>query len=335
MIVRFCLAAAAVAFGLADVAAAQTLPEGTYGLQLENDVGVSDRHYTHGTRLYWTSRRAAQGPGFVRKPLEFLWLPGDFQTARVSLIGGQNIFTPEDKEATEVVPDDRPYAGWLYVGGAVHQESLRGDSGGHFDELTTLELDVGVVGPWALGEETQRSIHDFGPTKDPAGWANQLDNEPAVVLWAERKWRSPVQRLGALELDVVPRLTGALGNVYTLAGLSTTLRLGQNLDIDYGAPLIRPGPTGSEAVARDQEIAWYLYGAIEGRAIARNIFLDGNTFSSSHSVDKKPFVADLAGGATFVWRGIRLTASAIWRTKEFNTQKQTNVFGAVTLAVGL
>jgi lipid A 3-O-deacylase len=35
---------------------------------------------------------------------------------------------------------------------------------------------------------------------------------------------------------------------------------------------------------------WCLFASFEGRAVARNIFLDGNTFTDSHSIDKKTFV---------------------------------------------
>jgi len=326
------------ALGLALIAAllagpAHALPEGTYGLQLENDVvSEKDRHYTHGTRLHWVSRTAEQAPAWLRGPLEWLWFPSDFKTSRFGLALGQNIYTPEDKEAVAVVEDDRPYAGWLYVGASIHQEDLGGPGG--VDTLTSFELDLGVVGPAALGEETQRVFHSLGSTRDPNGWDNQLDNEPAVVAFVERKWRTPAQRLGPLEFDTVPRIGGALGNVYTYAGAGLNVRLGQGLDVDYGVPLIRPGLNGDEAIKPDTDLAWYAFVGADGRYVVQNIFLDGNTFSSSHSVRKRPVVGDLATGAAVVWRDVRLTGAVVWRTKEFYKQRDTDVFGALTLAFG-
>ena len=325
-----CAATALLAAGRA-----AAFPEGTFGLQLENDVVASDRHYTHGTRLFWVSEDAEGGPQFVRRALEWLWLPGGFETSSVGLQLGQNIYTPEEKKAVAVIPDDRPYAGWLYIGGAIHQEDKapEGFNGiGMFDVLTSFELDLGVVGPWALAEETQDLVHQLGPNTDVVGWDNQLDNEPAIVAFVERKWRTPALKVGAAEFDAVPRIGGALGNVYTYANAGLTWRVGQGLDVDYGVPFIRPGVNGSDAIAPDTDFAWYVYGGLDGRAVARNIFLDGNTFNSSHSVNKKPFVGDVAGGAVVVWRDIRLSGSGLWRTKEFQKQKQTNVFGALTVS---
>jgi len=38
----------------------------------------------------------------------------------------------------------------------------------------------------------------------------------------------------------------------------------------------------------------YLFAFVDGRAVGRDIFLDGNTFTDSHSVTRKTFVGDLS-----------------------------------------
>ena len=43
-------------------------------------------------------------------------------------------------------------------------------------------------------------------------------------------------------------------------------------------------------------IGAHLFASVDGPGIARNIFLGGNTVRDSHSVNKKPFVADAAVG---------------------------------------
>ena len=66
--------------------------------------------------------------------------------------------------------------------------------------------------------------------------------------------------------------------------------------------------------------------------MARNIFLDGNTFRDSHRVDREPLVADLQFGIAFHVRGIRIALSNIWRSREFEGQAEPVQFGAINIS---
>ena len=65
--------------------------------------------------------------------------------------------------------------------------------------------------------------------------------------------------------------------------------------------------------------------------MARDIFLDGNTFRDSHSVDKEPLVGDLAAGVSVNWKNTALTYSYVLRSKEFKAQEDEQLFGSVSL----
>ena len=47
----------------------------------------------------------------------------------------------------------------------------------------------------------------------------------------------------------------------------------------------------------------------DARLMARNIFLDGNTWKDSHRVDKRPFVHDIALGAAYNHKNYRTEAA--------------------------
>ncbi len=71
------------------------------------------------------------------------------------------------------------------------------------------------------------------------------------------------------------------------------MSFGFNLPSDFGVQLARPGSVGGRPaddldprVALDRNFSVFASGAADGRAIARYIFLDGNTFRSSRSVKK-------------------------------------------------
>ena len=86
-------------------------------------------------------------------------------------------------------------------------------------------------------------------------------------------------------------------------------------------------------VALDRNFSVFLFGAADGRAVARNIFLDGNTFRESRSVPKEAFVADLSAGVGLIAGGWQLTYSQVWRTREFKAQQDFyNQFGSFTLS---
>lgn len=299
----------------------------TLTLMLENDlfgVGNKDRHYSNGTRISWLSS-ATTLHGWLDDAMRGLGVEG---TRRVGFAFGQNIYTPEDKTRRDVIQDDRPYAGWLY--GSIW---LQYENSNH-NQLDTFEIDVGVVGPWAFGEETQNTLHDIFGVKEAQGWDNQLRNEPGIALIYEKKWRGClIGDCTGLGVDVIPHVGASLGNVFTYGAVGGTVRFGTDLKGDFGPARIRPSLPGSSAFITSKDFAWYLFAGAEGRAVGRNIFLDGNTFRDSHSVNREPWVADFQLGIATTIQGVRISYMHVFRTKEFEEQREPDRFGAVSVSM--
>jgi lipid A 3-O-deacylase len=246
---------------------------------------------------------------------------------------GQNIYTPRDIEAPTPDPADRPYAGWSYLEMAFISKKP--------EVSDTLGLQVGLVGPHGLAEDSQRIVHRLICDVRPEGWDYQLRDELGINLVYERRWqlyaRALVKTAG---VDLVPHLGVSLGNVQTYANAGGTLRLGFNLPSDFGVQLAGPGSVGGTPaddldprVALDRNFSFFVFGAGDGRAVARDIFLDGNTFRDSRSVDKQSFVADLSAGAGLMAGRWQLTYTQVWRTREFKAERaRYNNFGSVTLS---
>lgn len=306
---------------------------GTYSIQVENDrIAQTDRHYTNGLRLSWISDKKSDGPMWVRDTLQFLYPLADIRSGRIGAAIGQNIYTPEDTNAVALVADDRPYAGWLYGAASIHAETTRKFGQWALDSLDSVELSLGIVGPQAYAEETQNNWHDLIGVSRSNGWDNQLKNEPAVALFFQRKWRPEPVSIGMFEIDAIPHAGGSLGNVFTLANLGATLRFGQQLGLDYGPPQIRPSLSGLTAVEEADGLGWYFFVGGEGRAVLRNIFLDGNSFADSHSVDKKSFVGNFQLGLSLTYSGYRLAFSHVFLSKEFDEQRRSDRYGTLTLS---
>jgi len=309
-------------------ATAGTAEVGTLSFTLDNDLFAgSDRYYTNGIRLAWRSP-AASPPGWLADlgPLSRALLPPD-GAQRWGLALGQSLFTPEDIARENPDPDDRPYAAWLY--GAVNLTSATATS------LSRLELQLGVVGPAALGEEAQNTVHRINRGQEAEGWGFQLANEPGVNAIASRIWRynRPLAGDDGFAVGALPSLTVSLGNVQTHAAAGLLLRAGWGLNADFGPPRIRPSVTGAAFVEPDQGWGGYLFAGFEGRAVARDLFLDGNTFQDSRSVDKKPLVAEASVGAAWLFPGGRLSYTHVFRTEEFRGQESASSFGSLSLSL--
>ncbi|MGG5820969.1 lipid A-modifier LpxR family protein [Falsiroseomonas sp. HW251] len=78
-----------------------------------------------------------------------------------------------------------------------------------------------------------------------------------------------------ISVGVVPSLAASLGNVSTYAGAGIMLRLGSELDADFGPPRVRPASARSVFYEPSDRWGWYGFVGVEGRAVLRDIPLDG------------------------------------------------------------
>jgi len=67
--------------------------------------------------------------------------------------------------------------------------------------------------------------------------------------------------------------------------------------------------------------------------VARNIFLDGNTFHDSASVSRKPWGMDAQVGVAAAWPRARVGFTYIVRSREFDGQQGNDRFGQLTLSL--
>lgn len=299
---------------------------GTWSFTYENDLlAGTDRYYTSGFQFAW--RSSSYDPpawlAFLTDRPSLIFPPGG--TPRWGLAFGQNIFTPADTDRRNPDPLDRPYAGWLY--GTINLTSYTAR------EYGSIELQVGVVGPSALGEQTQNNVHDFLNIDRAFGWNYQLKDEPGVNVILTRQWRfnsDPVW--DDIAIGFVPTVMASLGNVQTYAGAGLMVRFGNELEADFGPPRMRPSVAGSAFYQPDGRWGWYVFGALEGRAVAQDIFLDGNTWRDSRSVEREPLVGDASAGVAIIMPFARLTIAYTARSREFETQRNSAQYGSASLS---
>lgn len=304
---------------------------GTLTLQIDNDGMVSrdDDNYTAGAQLMWTrptspehwSRHIAGG-------LPDGWLD---QVDALSYHLSYRMYTPVEVARRDLIEDDRPYAGLVLGGLTLYgREPLPGA----WQREEALQLDLGVVGPIAAADSVQREVHRFVESQRPRGWSHQLGNEPILNASYRRHWWHR-QALGQLEMQHGPGVSASLGNLLVQAGAGYGLRLGKGLDNAMGWPSLGVEQGGYRQVSRSPGSGWHLFAALQGRYVAHNLLLDGNTVRDSHSVERREWVGDAVLGLALTWERWEVSLAHVWRSKEFDEQERSTVHGALSLSYRL
>lgn len=276
-------------------------------LTWENDIFAGrDGHYTNGAAVALSGRLDPHQ----------LPAPFDADDGEWEITVGQQIYTPEDTSIPDLIRDDRPYAGYAYVSFS----AIRRDRGHELEDRITLSL--GVVGPTARAEEAYDLAHDLTGSSLAEGWAHQLRDEPAVGLRYGLSARLARVRALGLDADLSADAEVALGNVATYGSTGGTLRVGLNVPDEFTDDA--PAP-----------LHLYLTATAKLRAVAYDIFLDGNLLrSGGHSVRRHPLVAELAVGLTFaVSEQVSFSYVHTYRTPQFHGQRQGDQFGSFSLVV--
>jgi hypothetical protein len=294
----------------------------------ENDLigDGSDDNYTSGVRVTYFDTET-DVPPIIDKLAELVPTFDINSTTSTAYTFGQSLFTPENIAIRSNQKDDRPWAAFLY--GSVGLATITKN---HVDEL---DVTLGVVGPEALGEQTQKFIHDhITDSTIPLGWDNQIAFEPGIIMSWRRRWPVwKIEEFSGLRLRFEPDINASLGNIYTYAGSGLSFSISPYDErIQDTPPRVQPAMAGTGFFdTPDNKLNWSIFGGIHGRAMARSIFLDGNTFRDSHSVDKNILVGDANAGIAITYDDYRLSYTVNYRTREFDGQNDPSIFGSISL----
>jgi lipid A 3-O-deacylase len=304
--------ASLVGFAPAVAQTEQGFPAGIWTLQDENasisTAKPTDRFYVNGFHVGWTSPMG-DVPAAIANLGHAVWGDG---TQRISLGVMQQIFTPADTKATNPPLNDEPYAGYLAATLGLIQDTATTRS--------VLQFDAGVVGRDAGAEIVQNGFHSIIGQSGTHGWADQLPSEPAFDLLVSRTWRFPLAQFGGFETDALPAISGMVGTTQDYAEPAITFRIGQGLNSDFDAPLLAPGPSGSDAYQPTQPFVWYEFGGIASNFVGHDEFLQGSDFQTSRSVDPYRVVGQGDLGVVAIWHGLRFSYTQVFQTRRFYGQ---------------
>jgi lipid A 3-O-deacylase len=128
------------------------------GIISDNDLytsSVYDKYYTNGLELFYRYLNKNENEKVSKKITEFRF--------------GQYIYNPQTRNADEILRNDRPFAGYLFIeaGRNVFYQD---------ESVLKANFQLGYVGPNGLGREMQMAFHDVFGYKKVNGWQHQIEN---------------------------------------------------------------------------------------------------------------------------------------------------------------
>lgn len=170
---------------------------------------------------------------------------------------GNLMFTPVDTKATQVVADQRPYAGVLFY--SLFREEFDVYKFFAWFPYERREITVSILGKYALSEWLQQGIHVFSDRDISRGWDNQIGTDVGLAL--HYSTYPFVWNLGNV-FDMAPLVSLNAGSPFTDMSLGLKLRLG------WLPPYYEQGPDS-------RGFALYAFGGVEQKYVVFNATLEG------------------------------------------------------------
>ena len=291
----------------------------TFSMRADNDAfdfwmapwNRPDREYTSGVHLTydggdapWWSRWALRGLAPCSAPNV------SCRSSRLEI--GQDIYTPLVPLGGSASLTDRPNAGWLYASEAARSLSV--------DRSDMLSVSVGVTGPPSLARWTQHLAHDVGPAYNRStDWSRQIAFEPGIVARFEHDERFATPSSQPFAIELVPRVGASVGNVLTAADAGARLRFGWRMSHPWLPPT--------------RDAGFDILAGVSERAIARDLFLDGNTFQDGPRVGHETFVTSGELGFELHARGLSLGYRAVSDSRSFRAGPRWHPWGSLVGSV--
>ena len=134
---------------------------GTLNFYFENDSFThKDVQYTNGFKLSWLSKNidiheneSAVRLSWRRRLINKIFcVNGKRVKKNWGVFVGQSIFTPNDLERSDIIEDDRPYAGISYLGLGLYKKNKH--------QMNSLNLFLGLIGSHSYANKSQELFHN-------------------------------------------------------------------------------------------------------------------------------------------------------------------------------
>ena len=272
-----------------------------FTLEIENDLFVGEDHgYTHGTKFNFSKYNIYSKNHFSLTNHAFF----------------QFIYTPEYIDIKEPQLNDRPWAG-----SAAYEFSTY-ELKDNFFKFSGLQL--GVIGPWAMAEQSQKIAHKLTNSTTPLGWDNQLSNRALIGTY----WGVGYYYVNSDFFQINQSISYYFGYHLATAGSSVVFRYGRNLKEQHSFVSMEPFTRNITPLDLNKnKFRWNIYAGTEYRYVFYNELITGN----ENTISLENSVYDVFVGVSLSKSKWSLNYQYILRGREFKEDRYFNGFGRVSL----
>jgi lipid A 3-O-deacylase len=283
--------------------------ENESGLRSDNDVYLLyglDKYYTNGLFLnYRHLLRHHTAASSEKKILE--------------LEAGQKMYNAHSGNITEVSDVDRPFAAYLFAGGKL--DWFFSD-----EQVIQAGLQLGVIGPQALGEELQKLIHHTFQFYRINGWEFQVTNEFEVN--ASLQYLKLLTRSASSKTDLSFSGYVHAGTTFSGAGAGVVLRTGRI------NALTESSFTNSRLSLPDKKLPGELFFYVQPMLnwVAYDGTIEGGLFRSFKgptTFDVYPIVVSVQPGIQYAARRWTLDFSIVFDSREVKSTAKAHQYGSL------
>lgn len=285
------------------------------GFKTDNDayLGIrQDRYYTNGLFVYFKKNlnsRQKDTSAIYKKNVGFEL--------------GQKMYNARSGNISQIERVDRPFAAYLYAATSMQWV---------YNNETNLkaELQIGTIGPRALGKEAQELIHKTFGFYNINGWQYQVNNEMGINLGIE--YQKLVIRSSNKNFDLALPLSLNIGNTFTTLKSALLFRVG-NLNPYYHsvANFNNFGNYKNQDVWNAKE--WFFYYRPSLNVIGYDGTIQGGLFNKQKGpkvFDPKPLVLSNEIGFSCTNQKWNANLGLFFNTKEVKSSAMPHKYASLT-----
>ncbi|SEA01390.1 lipid A deacylase LpxR family protein [Pedobacter hartonius] len=298
---------------LSTLANAQTY-KNELGLRSDNDSYLgqgSDRYYTNG--LFFNFRHA----------LDQQKLPQNLEKKTYEISLGQKMFNPYSGYAPDPATQDRPFAGYLYVEGAMNWFYSN-------ESIIKASAQIGTTGKNSLGEAGQKLLHRAIGFYDIEGWDYQIKNELALNLSGQ--YSKLLTRIADNAVEFSFEGYANLGTTLTGAGAGLLFRTGslnQLFNSAYTNSVIGNHAKTKALVKREI----FFYAKPQLNFVGYDATIQGSLFNNNSPVTfgREPLVFAQQLGVDYSSQRFTFDFSVLFKTREIKSTARAHQWGSIGL----
>ncbi|WP_316815909.1 lipid A deacylase LpxR family protein [Pedobacter nyackensis] len=285
-----------------------------FGFRSDNDSYLaqgSDRYYTNGLFIHF--RRAVNQQS----------LKEGIEKKTYEITAGQEIYNPYSGSAPDPARHDRPFAGYLYAGGALNWFYTN-------ESILKTSVELGTTGPNSLAEDGQELLHNTVGFYTLEGWDYQIRN--AVTVNISAQYTRLLTRSANNSTDFSFEGYANAGTTFNGAGAGILFRAGginQLFNSAYTDAVIGNNPKTKALVKREV----FFYAKPQLNFVAYDATIQGSLFNNNDPVTfgVKPIVFAQQIGFNYSSQRFTFDFGMIFKTKEVKSAAKAHQYGSISM----